>query len=103
MTTKELIKAEIEQLVHWNRDFDRLGALISSGRDWSIIAHNYDSSVLEEEQLNDLYQMIRALVQSKETAAAPSLMSKLQQVKIDAPADFATNFDLYASGEKHVQ
>ena len=58
---------------------------------------------LEEDQLDELYQLIRTLVQSKKPAAKPSLMSKLQQVKIDAPADFAANFDFYASGEKHVQ
>ncbi len=30
-------------------------------------------------------------------------MAKLKQVKIDGPEDFATNHDLYMSGEKRVQ
>jgi hypothetical protein len=38
--------------------------------------------------------------ESKKEAAAPSLMTKLKQIKIDAPTDFATNLDLYVSGEK---
>ena len=57
---------------------------------------------LAEDQLDELYQVIRALMRSKKPTTS-TLMSNLQQVKIDAPADFATNFDLYASGEKHVQ
>lgn len=34
---------------------------------------------------------------------SPSLMSRLKRIKIDAPADVATNLDMYLSGEKHVE
>jgi len=30
-------------------------------------------------------------------------MSKLKQIKIDAPEDFAANLDLYVSGKKGVE
>jgi hypothetical protein len=29
-------------------------------------------------------------------------MTKLRQIQIDAPEDFAVNLDLYLSGEKHA-
>jgi hypothetical protein len=32
----------------------------------------------------------------------PGIMAKLKDVKIEAPADFAANLDLYMSGEKRV-
>jgi hypothetical protein len=31
-----------------------------------------------------------------------SFMRKLRNIQINAPADFAENFDLYMSGEKNV-
>jgi hypothetical protein len=34
--------------------------------------------------------------------SAPSFMDKLKGIKIYAPPDFATNLDLYISGEKSV-
>jgi hypothetical protein len=33
----------------------------------------------------------------------PGIMAKLKSIKIEAPADFAANFDQYASGEKRVE
>jgi len=30
-------------------------------------------------------------------------MSKLKNIKIDGPDDFAKNFDLYLSGDKRIQ
>ncbi len=56
---------------------------------------------MDENQLNELYQVIKQISQAKADAPA-SLMSKLKQVKIQAPEDFAMNLDLYASGEKRV-
>ena len=58
---------------------------------------------LNDEQLEQLYQVVRELSASKKPASSPSLMAKLKQVKIDGPEDFATNLDLYLSGEKRVQ
>ncbi len=58
---------------------------------------------LDEAQLHELYQVARKLSEAGKNASQPSLMSKLKQVQIKAPEDFATNLDLYASGEKRVE
>ena len=57
---------------------------------------------LNAEQLDQLYKIVRELSATEKPASAPSLMAKLKQIKIDGPQDFATNADLYASGEKRV-
>ena len=57
---------------------------------------------MDENQLNELYQIVRQIAETKTRSSTPSLMSKLKQVKIQAPEDFATNLNLYASGEKRV-
>ena len=57
---------------------------------------------LNENELGELYEVIKGFVESKKRSSHPSLMSKLKQIRIDASADFATNLDLYASGEKSV-
>jgi hypothetical protein len=57
---------------------------------------------IEEVWLKDLYQIIALFVQSKQPQKKPGLMTKLRQIQIDAPEDFAANFDLYLSGEKHA-
>lgn len=58
---------------------------------------------LNENDLDELYNLIKRFLESKKRASPPSLMSKLKQIQIYAPADFATNLDLYVSGEKSVQ
>ena len=57
---------------------------------------------MDESQLNELYRIVKQIAETKPKVSSPSLMSKLKQVKIQAPEDFATNLDLYASGEKRV-
>jgi hypothetical protein len=54
-----------------------------------------------EEKLEELYGLIRHFTA---TTAPPqgSIMAKLRGIRIEAPADFATNLDLYLSGEKRV-
>ncbi len=71
MTTKELIKAEIDNL--------------------------------NEEDLDELYNFVQTLAQSKTRTGKQGLLTKLQEIRIDAPADFAANLDLYLSGEKSVE
>lgn len=44
---------------------------------------------LTEEQLNQVYNVIKNLNDSETTENQPSLMSKLQAIKIDAPQDFS--------------
>lgn len=55
---------------------------------------------MDENQLNELYPLVKQIADTKKPA--PSLMAKLKQVRIEAPEDFATNLDLYASGEKRA-
>ncbi len=57
---------------------------------------------LSEEQLDELYRVIQRLARAKEEGWNASLMSRLQQIRIDAPEDFASNHDLYLSGEKRA-
>ncbi len=59
--------------------------------------------MLDENDLNEVYGMIKRFIESRKRTSAPSLMSKLKRVKIYAPIDFATNLDLYVSGEKSAQ
>lgn len=58
---------------------------------------------LSEEELKELYQIVRDFTHSRSQVYKPSFMSRLRNIKIDAPDDFATNFDLYLSGEKRVR
>ncbi len=60
---------------------------------------------LTEEDLSELLRVIQSLTQAKTQAAnqkKSGLLSKLKQVKIDAPEDFAANLDQYLSGEKRI-
>jgi hypothetical protein len=57
---------------------------------------------IPEERLGELYGLIREFVASKPASRRPGIMAKLGEVRIEAPADFATNLDLYLSGEKSV-
>jgi hypothetical protein len=54
---------------------------------------------LSEQELDELYRVLKNLGSAKRPAGQ-SLMSKLQSIRIDAPEDFSSNFELYASGEK---
>ncbi|KAB8317151.1 hypothetical protein SD81_017575 [Tolypothrix campylonemoides VB511288] len=58
---------------------------------------------LDEKYLDELYLLIKNFTQSKQSLQKPSFMSKLKQIKIDAPEDFAANLDLYVSGKKGVE
>ena len=44
---------------------------------------------LSEEQLKQVYGMIEQLNSSENTVKKPSLMSRLQEISIDAPEDFS--------------
>ena len=44
---------------------------------------------LTKEQLNEVYEVIEKLSSSEKTIEKPSLMSELQNIKIDAPEDFS--------------
>jgi len=55
-----------------------------------------------EERLDSLYSIIKDYACSIPENGGRSLMSKLQDVTINGPQDFAENIDLYLSGEKAV-
>jgi hypothetical protein len=69
MTTKELIKSEIDNI--------------------------------SDEDLDELYRLVKKFARSKMRNANSSLMSRLRDIQIEAPEDFAINHDLYLNGEKH--
>ncbi len=57
---------------------------------------------MNETQLNELYPIVKQFAEAKK-GEPQSFMAKLRSIpKIDAPEDFATNLDLYMSGEKRV-
>ncbi|MGH8000282.1 MAG: hypothetical protein ACREPR_12835 [Brasilonema sp.] len=58
---------------------------------------------LDEKHLDELYSLIKSFTKSKQSSNKRSFMSKLKQIKIDAPEDFAASLDLYVSGEKGVE
>jgi DNA polymerase/3'-5' exonuclease PolX len=57
---------------------------------------------IEEENLDELYQVIQRFAQVKSTGRKTGVLSKLKRIKIQAPIDFAANLDLYLSGEKQL-
>jgi len=59
--------------------------------------------VSNEEDLEELYELIRRFIQSKRQDKKQSLLSWLKDIAIDAPEDFAANHDLYAIGEKRAE
>ncbi|MFK5970203.1 MAG: hypothetical protein QM487_08825 [Candidatus Marithrix sp.] len=58
---------------------------------------------LNEDNLNELHTLIKQFAQSKQKPAHQSLMEKLRQIHIDAPADFSTNFNQYINGKKNAK
>ncbi|ETW96043.1 hypothetical protein [Candidatus Entotheonella palauensis] len=58
---------------------------------------------LSDEDLEALYALIKQFIQSKRSAKPQNFMAALRGIQIDAPPDFATNLDLYVSGEKRAE
>jgi hypothetical protein len=55
---------------------------------------------IEEENLDEFYEVVKRFTRAKATQTKPGALSKLKQIKIQAPEDFAANLDFYLSGEK---
>ena len=55
-----------------------------------------------DERLDVLYSVVKEFAQSAPANGGRSLMSKLREISIDGPEDFAQNIDLYLSGEKTI-
>jgi nitrogen regulatory protein PII len=58
---------------------------------------------LSEEDLEQVYDMIRDFARTRSNGDERSFMSKLRAIRIDAPEDFAANLDAYTNGEKSVE
>jgi hypothetical protein len=65
-----------------------------------MLKHDIDG--LEEVELERLYPLIKQLIQDCKQQPYRSLFDELQDIKIEAPQDFALNFDQYLTGEKNV-
>lgn len=55
-----------------------------------------------EDRLAELYSVVKSYTEPPGNGDSQSLMSKLREITIDAPEDFAENIDLYLTGEKTV-
>jgi len=55
-----------------------------------------------DERLDVLYSVVKEFARPASVDSGRSLMSKLREISIDGPEDFAENFDLYLSGEKTI-
>jgi hypothetical protein len=55
-----------------------------------------------DENLDELYDLVRGFVAAKQPAPKPGILSQLREIQIDAPVDFAANLDQYTRGEKDV-
>lgn len=53
-----------------------------------------------EDNLPELYQLIKHFAETRTLSRKPSLMARLKQIQIDAPADFAANLDYYMSEDQ---
>lgn len=54
---------------------------------------------LDDEELEELGDIIRAMTQARHRSQPSSLMSRLKRIKISGPRDFAANHDYYANGD----
>ena len=64
----------------------------------ALIAQEIDR--LNDNDLEALYELIKAFGQSHRMDKKPSFMSQLREIQIEGPEDFSRNLDLYLSGEK---
>lgn len=75
----------------------------SSQNKRNLIKNEIDN--IDEKHLDEIYNYLLSKQDSQkiDTSVKQSLMSKLRAIKIDAPEDFAENFDLYLRGEKQIE
>lgn len=62
---------------------------------------------LEDAELKALHGLVKDFVKAKKSSRRPqqdsSLMQSLRAIKIEGPADWSRNLDLYLSGEKRAE
>ena len=55
---------------------------------------------LDEQSVDTVYEMVRQYAALRTGERGGDLLTMLQQIKIDGPADFSENLDLYLYGGK---
>ncbi|MBI1762195.1 MAG: hypothetical protein HYR56_12250 [Acidobacteria bacterium] len=58
---------------------------------------------LSPTQLTKLYAIVKKLAEPVAAMPNATLMARLKQIEIDAPADFSVNFELYLTGAEDDQ
>jgi hypothetical protein len=58
---------------------------------------------LSDEELDEIYTLIKRFTGARPNDKGQSALSRLRQIKIQGPHDFATNLDLYLNGEKREE
>jgi len=61
-----------------------------------------DFEKVPDNRLEELYSVVRTYSQPSRNGVGRSFMSRLREITIDGPEDFAENIDLYLTGEKTV-
>lgn len=62
-----------------------------------------ETEKIDDEYIGELYNLVKQFIATKVNNQQKSFMSKLKRITIKGPEDFATNLDLYLSGEKSVE
>jgi hypothetical protein len=57
---------------------------------------------VSDERLEELYSLVKSYSQPPASNGGPSFMSKLREITIEGPEDFAEHVDLYLTGEKKL-
>jgi hypothetical protein len=57
---------------------------------------------VSDERLEELYSVVKSYSQTSAQNGGPSFMSKLKEITIEGPEDYAENIDLYLTGEKTI-
>ena len=55
-----------------------------------------------EERLDQLFSVVKEFTRPLANNGGRSLMSKLREISIEGPEDFAENIDFYLTGEKTI-
>ncbi|MDQ2806759.1 MAG: hypothetical protein M3Z04_07550 [Chloroflexota bacterium] len=51
--------------------------------------------LMSEEQLGEVYRLVQAFLDTQPLREGATFMEKMRRIKIDAPADFSTNWERY--------
>ncbi|BAS56813.1 conserved hypothetical protein [Leptolyngbya boryana IAM M-101] len=57
---------------------------------------------LSEQELDELYRIVEQFVIQRKQSNKGGIMSRLRQIKVEAPEDFSASLDAYMNGEKQL-